>query len=138
MNPVPQRAGLNPIAKSGRRRRHSAPAPRMVSGLIPRTPSSSPPRRQISANRDNSSAVDTVLDDGTMVVRNRGLLVYGMISCTVPPIALRKVVLVDAEVRPPKAQRVEDLGGQDVANFLTRGRVDDLAHQRTPGQRVVH
>ena len=81
-----------------------------------------------------------------------------MISCTVPPIALRKiaaidrrqrppggvtgrdqweVLLGDAEVGPPEAQRVEDLGGQDVANVFAGGRIDDLAHQRTPGQRVV-
>lgn len=49
----------------------------------------------------------------------------------------RHIALGDAEVGPPKAQRVEDLGGQDLADFLAGGRVDDLTHQRTPGQRVV-
>ena len=34
-----------------------------------RTPSSSPPRPRISANRDSSSAVETTLDDGTTLVR---------------------------------------------------------------------
>src|SRR6185312_10098175 len=37
-----------------------------------------------------------------------------------------------------EAQRIEDLGGQDFANLFAGGRVDDLAYQRTPGQRVIH
>ena len=47
-------------------------AARRVSGCSTRTPSSSPPRRRISAKRDSSKAVETVLDDGTTPVRNCG------------------------------------------------------------------
>ncbi|COY02586.1 Uncharacterised protein [Mycobacterium tuberculosis] len=75
MNPVPQRSGISPVAKSGRKRRHSVTAPRSVSGLSTRTPSSSPPRRRISIKRDSSLAVDTVLDDGRMVLRKNGVFV---------------------------------------------------------------
>ena len=73
---------------SGRSRRHSRVAARRVSGRITRTPSSSPPRQRISANLDSSSAVDTVFDDGTTLVRKRSLLENGMICCIDPPSAV--------------------------------------------------
>ena len=90
MKPVPHRSGTSPVATSGRSRRASAVAFRNVSVLSTRTPPSSPPRLQISANRDNSSAVETRLDDGTTLVRNAGVLVNGMIWCMVPPTASLK------------------------------------------------
>jgi hypothetical protein len=84
---VPHRIGISPVAMSGRSRRHSRVAARRVSGRITRNPSSSPPRQRISANRDSSSAVDTVLDDGTTLVRNIGELENGTIFCMDPPSA---------------------------------------------------
>ena len=96
MYPVPQRSGASPTATSGRNRRHSFTAARRVSGRITRTPSSSPPRSRISANRDSSSAVDTVLDDGSTLVRYCGVFENGMIFCIVPPTASRKTVAIGA------------------------------------------
>ncbi len=49
----------------------------------------------------------------------------------------RNVVLGDAVVRPPEAERVEDLGGENLADVLAGGGRDDLAHQRAPRQPVV-
>ena len=96
MYPVPQRIGIRPIAMSGRSRRACVVAARSVSGAMTRTPSSSPPRRSISAKRDSSLAVDTVLDDGTTLVRNCGVLVNGMIWCVVPPTASLKAAAIGA------------------------------------------
>ena len=61
-----------------------------------RTPSSSPPRHRISANRDSSSAVETVLDDGITLVRNSGVLENGMICAIVPPTAVRNALAIGA------------------------------------------
>ncbi len=96
MYPVPQRIGMPPVAMSGRRRRAGAAAARMVSGDMIRTPSSSPPRQRISANRDSSFAVETVLDDGTTPVRKKGWFDIGMISCIVPPTTARKAARMGA------------------------------------------
>ena len=96
MNPVPQRIGARPVATSGRSRRHGRTAAASVSGRITRTPSNSPPRRRISANRDSSSAVDTVLDEGTTLVRNTGVLENGMIWVMVPPNAVRNAAAIGA------------------------------------------
>ena len=43
-----------------------------------------------------SSAVDTVLDDGTTPVRNCGVFANGMICCIVPPTAILKAVAIGA------------------------------------------
>ncbi len=101
----------------------------MVSGLITRTPSSSPPRRQISANRDISWAFDTVLDDGMMVVKNNLEFVYGMISCTVPPIALRKIwATTGGSVRP-----VAWLGATSATSFSATPK---LVQRKPSGSRI--
>src|SRR6202007_2474887 len=49
----------------------------------------------------------------------------------------RDVFFGDAEVGPSEAERVENLGGQYVANVFTGRGIHDLAHQRAPGQGVV-
>ena len=49
----------------------------------------------------------------------------------------RNILGRNAVIRPPEAERVEDLGGENLANVPTGGRRDDLAHQRTPRQPVV-
>ena len=59
-------------------------------------PSSSPPQQSISAKRDSSWAVDTVLDDGTTLVRKRSLLENGMICCIEPPRAVFMAAAIGA------------------------------------------
>ena len=81
---------------SGRIRRASVTAAFSVSDRMMRTPSSSPPRRRISANLDSSSAVEIVLDDGMTPVRNSGVLENGMICAMVPPTAVRNALAIRA------------------------------------------
>ena len=47
------------------------------------------------------------------------------------------VLFGDTEIRPPEPERIEDLGGKDLADVSSGGRRDDLAHQWTPRHAVV-
>ena len=85
MYPVPQRIGTKPGGDVGPQ--PSGSDGRRVQRLRGQHPDTVEftSAAQISANRDSSSAVETVLDDGTTLVRNSAVLENGMICCGVPP-----------------------------------------------------
>ena len=72
---------------------------------------------------------DTVLEDGTTVVRNAGVFVYGMISCTLPPIALRKIAATGGGSGLPVAW----LGATKGTSCLATPK---LVHRKPSGSRI--